>query len=71
MCWIELTLGIVLVIAGIACFRGHRALDSWSYRIWTVPSDSNPSVRFRTLSSFVVAVLISVLGIWLVSISFF
>jgi hypothetical protein len=57
--WVELISGIVLMIAGVACVRGHRELDSWSFRIWMLPSDyedSEASDRFRSMSTFVICI---------------
>jgi hypothetical protein len=59
MRWVELIIGVVLVIAGVACVRGHRELDTWSFRIWVLPSDyedSEASDRFRLVSTFVICI---------------
>lgn len=58
MRWVELVGGVALLLAGLACLWGHRQLDDWSYRIWTVPSDYEPSTGFRSASSYIVAVIL-------------
>ena len=63
MRWVELVGGFLLMVAGLACFRGHKELDDWSFRIWTVHSDYEASTWFRSASSYVVAALLFVLGV--------
>jgi hypothetical protein len=63
MKWVELVGGIVLMLTGLAFFRGHRELDDWSFRIWTVPSDYEAPTWFRSASSYIVAVVLFVLGV--------
>ena len=62
MRWVELVGGVGLMLAGLACLRGHRQLDDWSFRIWTVPSDYKAPTWFRSASSYIVAVILFGLG---------
>ena len=63
MRWVELVGGILLMLAGLACFRGHRELDDWSFRIWTVPSDYEAPTWFRSASSYIAAAVFFALGV--------
>lgn len=65
MMWVEPVGGILFMLAGLACFRGHRELDDWSFRIWTVPSDCEAPTWFRSASSYIVAAVLFVLGVGL------
>lgn len=62
MRWVELIGGVALMLVGLACIRGHRELDDWSFRIWTVPSDYEAPTWFRSASSYIVAGALFVLG---------
>ena len=62
MRWVELVGCAALMVAGLACFRGHRQLDEWSFRIWTVPPDYEAPTWFRSASSYIVAVILLGLG---------
>ncbi len=62
MRWVELVGGCLLMVTGLACLRGHRNLDDWSFRIWTVPSDYEAPTWLRSASSYIVAAVLIALG---------
>ncbi len=60
---LELIGGAMFMVAGVACFLGHRNLEEWSFQIWTVPRDWNAPSWFRSASSFVVGAVLVGMGV--------
>ena len=67
---VEIVGGVLLVLGGLVCLRGHRRLDDWSFRIWTVPSDYDAPAWFRSGSSYIVAAILCALGAGLIVAAF-
>jgi hypothetical protein len=57
------------MLIGLACIRGHRELDGWSFSVWTVPSDWDAPTWFRSASSYTVAALLFALGVVLLGVA--